>query len=386
MTRVLFVNSGILGQRTFAHFVDAAFRNDPEISAQQIVLTDDLSVTDRLVRRLLCMRLAPNGSSRLKNLDLFRYRAELNAGLVARRRIAALERSGVHFDVLHFHRQATAYGSLTRMRTTPSIVSIDCTQRLLVARATSALEARTYALNAARDGEIFGAARLIIAASQWAADCLRTDYPDCITDILVMPNPVQVEFFDEAWIDERAARADQPGARPRVLFLGGDWRRKGGDDLLIAWRAAELGRVASLDIVTSSPVDASLLSDGVTVHTDVTVHSPAWVDFWRRADIFALPTHEDAFGIVFQEAAAAGLPAIGTRLNSIPELVDDELTGRLVQPRDRAGLAAALRDLIADPARRRDMGTRARAAVLRAAHPDVYRGRLASAIRRVARH
>jgi glycosyltransferase involved in cell wall biosynthesis len=121
------------------------------------------------------------------------------------------------------------------------------------------------------------------------------------------------------------------------------------------------------------------------VYTDVTVHSPAWVDLWRRADLFSLPTREEAFGIVFQEAAAAGLPSIGTRLNSIPELVHDDVTGRLVPPGDRAALAAALRDLIANPERRREMGTRARAAVLRAAHPDVYRGRLVSAIRRVAR-
>ncbi len=384
MTRVLFVNSGILGQRTFARFIDRAFRDDPGIAARQIVITEGLTLLDRATRRLLCTRLAPNGSSRWKNADLFRYRAELNAGLLARRRIAALERAGERFDVLHFHRQATAYASVSRMRTTPSIVSIDCTPRLLVERANGPLEARSYAPNATRDGEIFRAARLIIATSQWAADCVRTDYPDCITDIMVMPNPVQVEFFDDAWIAERATRAATAGARPRVLFVGGDWRRKGGDDLLAVWRDAHLGRVATLDVVTSAPIPARLLSDGVAVHTGVAVQSRQWVELWRRADLFALPTRDEAFGIVFQEAAAAGLPAIGSRLNSIPELVIDGVTGRLVAPGDRASLADALRELVADPERRREMGTRARAAILRSAHPDVYRGRLASAIHRVA--
>src|SRR5215472_5350475 len=88
----LFVNSGLLGQRTFARFVDRAFDHDPEIRARQVVLTDDLTPIDRIIRRVLCMRLAPNGSSPLRNADLFRYRAELNAGLLARRRIAKLER------------------------------------------------------------------------------------------------------------------------------------------------------------------------------------------------------------------------------------------------------------------------------------------------------
>lgn len=386
MTRALFINSGILGQKTFARFVERAFRDDEAIRARQIILTENLSLFDRGMRRLLCLRLAPNGHSPLKNADLFRFRAELNAGLLASRRIAALDRAGEIFDVLHFHRQATAYGSLARMRMTPSIVSIDCTQRLIIQRANSPLEARTYAPNAARDGEIFRAARLIIAASQWAADCLRADYPDCVTPVLVMPNPVQLEFFDESWIAERAARAASPGARPRVLFVGGDLVRKGGDDLLAAWRDAQLGRGASLDVVTSGPVDRTLMSEGVTVHTDVAVHSSAWVDLWRRADLFALPTRDEAFGIVFQEAAAAGLPAIGTRTNAIPELVAQDVTGRLVMPGDRDAIARELRDLLADPARRCDMGTRARAAIVRSAHPDIYRGRLAAAIRRVAGH
>jgi len=35
---------------------------------------------------------------------------------------------------------------------------------------------------------------------------------------------------------------------------------------------------------------------------------------------------------VYQEAAAAGLPAIGTRLNAVPEIIDDEVTGVLVTP------------------------------------------------------
>lgn len=385
MTRILFVNSGLLGQRTFARFVDRAFCNDAEIEAHQIVLTDDVSLFDRVVRRVMCARVAPNGSSRLKNLDLFRYRAELNAGLHARRRIASVERTARRFDVIHFHRQGTAYASIARMRATPSIVSIDCTHRLLTERANSALEARTYAPNAARDGAVFRAARLIVATSQWAADAVRRDHPDCATEITVMPNPVQLEWFDEAWIDERAARAHRPDYRPRALFVGGDLRRKGGDDLLTVWRDAQLGRVASLDIVTGTAVDARLLSEGVTVHTGVAVQSPRWVELWRRTDLFVMPTRDEAFGVAFQEAAAAGLPVVGTRLNAIPEIVADGVSGRLVAPGDRSALALALGELLADPSRRREMGARGRAAVVRSAHPDEYRARLAAAIQRVAR-
>jgi starch synthase len=382
MIEALFVNSGILGQRTFARFIAGAFEGGRDgISATQVVLTDALSTYDRVVRRLLCTRLWPDGAAGLKNLDLFRYRAELNGGLLARRRIRALEAAGRRFDVLHFHRQATAYASLERMRRTASIVSIDCTQGYLMGKAASRAEARSYLPNARRDGQIFRAAKLIISTSRWAAGCLREEYPDCATDIEVMPNPVLLDHFPARWAAERHACA--PDHRPRVLFMGGDFARKGGHDLVDAWRAGGLGARARLDLVTHLPV-AGAAADGIHVHTGVTVHSEAWRRLWREADVFVLPTRDEAFGTVFQEAGAAGVPAVGTRINAIPEIVVDGRTGLLVAPGDRAALVGALDRLIGSADLRREMGMAARAHIERTADPDAYRARLAGALHRLA--
>jgi len=245
-THALFVNSGILGLKTFARFIEHAFVSPrDDVRATQIVLSEGLTPAERALRRVVCSRLWHDGWAGMANLDFMRYRAEWNAGLLARKRIRELERSGERFDVLHFHRQATSYASLRRIRTTPTIVSIDCTQRCVVRSARSRLEARTYRPNVRRDGEIFQAAKLIISTSRWAADCLREEYPDCTTEIAIMPNPVELDGFDPAWIEERHARAKQSsGYRPGVLFMGGDFPRKGGHDLLEAWRAGQLGRRA----------------------------------------------------------------------------------------------------------------------------------------------
>lgn len=385
-TRALFVNSGILGQKTFARFIRNAFADRPEgIHATQIVLSDGLTIGERLLRRLLCLRVWPDGWGRVRNLDLLRYRAEWNAGLLARRRIQQLEVSGEHFDVLHFHRQATAYASVSRIRTTPTIISIDCTQRAVLQSARSPIEARTYAPNVRRDGQIFRAARIIISTSRWAAACLREEYPDCTTEIAVMRNPVELDSFEPAWIQERYARSVQtPGYVPRVLFVGGDFLRKGGYDLLSAWRDGQLGRKARLDLATSSPIEPDHLSTGVHVHTQVTAHSPEWRTLWRDADLFVLPTRDEAFGMVFQEAAAAGLPSIGTRINAVPEMIDDGASGFLVAPGDREGLTRALNQLIASAERRREMGARARDLVLQTAHPEAYRRKLVSVIQTLA--
>lgn len=73
-------------------------------------------------------------------------------------------------------------------------------------------------------------------------------------------------------------------------------------------------------------------------------------------DVFALPTHREALGTVFIEAAAMGVPVIGTDVGGVPETMQAGETGLLVPPRDPAALAVALETLLADPAMRRRMG------------------------------
>ncbi len=245
-----------------------------------------------------------------------------------------------------------------------------------------AIEVRSYRPNARRDGEIFRAARLIVAASAWAAACVRAEYPDCTTEILVMPVPVQLDAFDPLWIDERYQRTATAGSRPRLLFMGGDFYRKGGDLLLRAWEAADFGRQATLDVVTAYPLER--LPAGVTVHTGITAYSPEWRALWQKADIFVLPTRDEAFGMVFQEAAAAGLPSVGTRINAIPELVEDGRNGLLVEPGNVEELKHALERLLASAERRREFGRHARDRAARTADPSHYRAALVAALHRVA--
>jgi alpha-maltose-1-phosphate synthase len=338
-----------------------------------------------VMRAALCARLLPRSLTATRNLDFHRFRAELNAGLLARNRIRRLERAGQRFDVLHFHRQATAYASVNRMQRTPSIISCDTTQGWIRLLARSPLEARTYGPNARRDGEIFAAARLIVSTSRWTAANIRAEYPECRTEIVVMPNPVSLPPSSDNWIDERHRRITAtPGYRPRVLFVGGDFPRKGGYDLLRVWRDHRLDERAHLDLMTGWPVESSLLTPAMTLHRHVSAHSPEWYALWRGADVFALPTRDEAWGIAFQEAAAAGLPVIGTRITAIPEIVAHGQSGLLIAPSDHAALAAALDELLASPDRRREMGAHGRAFIAASADPERYRQTLAASIRHLA--
>jgi alpha-maltose-1-phosphate synthase len=372
MTRALFVNGGILGLASFHNFLSETLPRQSAIEGTQVILTGSLSALDRVIRRALCQRLWVDGSFGLRNFDLARFRHELHAGILARRRIAALGTE--RFDVLHFHRQATAYGSLDLMRSIPSVISIDCTQDGVLQDATSSAERISYGPNLRMDGAIFRRAAAVIATSRWAKDSLQRLYPSCTAPLHVLPDPVLLEHFDRGWPETRRLRSGA-GAQPRLLFVGGDFVRKGGPDLLDAWRAGALHESASLEIVTDWPLAGSL-PPGVTITRRVTPHSAAWRACWARADAFVMPTRNEAFGLVYQEAAAAGLPAIGTRHNAVPEIVVEGETGLLVPVRDVGSLAAAMRTVVNDPALRHRMGMRARQIIEEVASPDTYMARL----------
>ena len=73
-------------------------------------------------------------------------------------------------------------------------------------------------------------------------------------------------------------------------------------------------------------------------------------------DVFCLSSHQEGLGTSLLDAMAFARPIVATAAGGIPEAVEDGVTGRLVPVRDPAALAQALLALIADPARRREMG------------------------------
>jgi phosphatidylinositol alpha-1,6-mannosyltransferase len=92
--------------------------------------------------------------------------------------------------------------------------------------------------------------------------------------------------------------------------------------------------------------------------------------YYAAADIFVHPNRVDAgeaegFGIVFLEAAAAGLPTIGGNNGGVPEAIEPGTTGMLVETDDLSELAAAVRTLAMSDSLRRRMGDAGRARVRR---------------------
>ncbi|HSS59968.1 MAG TPA: glycosyltransferase family 4 protein [Candidatus Limnocylindrales bacterium] len=191
----------------------------------------------------------------------------------------------------------------------------------------------------------------VTAWSRWAADSMRDDYGVDPSRLHVIPPGVNTTL----WAPGAAKNAEAGPAR--ILFVGGDFRRKGGDLLLDVYRRGFRG-VAELDMVTRG--DAVQPEAGVRVHDGLGANDPKLIQLYREADLFVLPTRADCFSMASLEAMASGLPVITCPVGGVGELFQDGGEGLFVPPDDGQALRAAMDTLISSAGRRRAMGAAAR--------------------------
>lgn len=165
----------------------------------------------------------------------------------------------------------------------------------------------------------------------------------------------------------KVARSRTPRAegRPlRVISVGRLIPRK-GIDLMIEAATSAVARGANLElaIVGSGPEEGHLRELVRQRNIEERVNFHGFVDQLRlpalygEADVFAFPTTEDPFGIVVLEAAACGLPILGSlRAGATQELVRHGETGLVVDPLDVKEMSARLIELAEDRARTAEMG------------------------------
>lgn len=150
-------------------------------------------------------------------------------------------------------------------------------------------------------------------------------------------------------------------AVPTILFMGQHRYYKGVDDLIRAMPQLE----ARLLIGGDGPKRAEWQQLAHTLNVADKVHFLGRLAeedlprFYASGDLFVLPSNSraESFGLVLQEAMAAGLPCVTTELGTGTSwLVQDGVSGRVVPPQNPAALAEAIRPLLADPALRQKMG------------------------------
>ncbi|MBW8871019.1 MAG: glycogen synthase [Leifsonia sp.] len=227
----------------------------------------------------------------------------------------------------------------------------------------------------------FESADTVIAVSDGMRRDILAAYPELDpTKVVTIYNGIDLERWQPLRDDERARALGIDPDRPAVIFVGRITRQKGLPYLLRAVRL--LPPEVQVILCAGAPDTPEILAEvsGLVERLQQERGGVVWIDRLLPNDelrialtastVFVCPSIYEPLGIVNLEAMACGLPVVGTATGGIPEVIVDGVTGRLVpidQLQDGTGtptdperfvsdLAAALTEVVSDPARAAEMG------------------------------
>jgi glycosyltransferase involved in cell wall biosynthesis len=216
----------------------------------------------------------------------------------------------------------------------------------------------TVARRRERQLAIYEQASGIMAMSRWfarslveqtgvAAKKVHVVHPG-ITGLAAPPH-------DEARAGEpdhgRAPHSPEPGRRGRLLFVGRDFYRKGGD--IVVEALAILRRDFDPEVVLTIVGPRTWpLPDDPPPGVRFLGRRPAAevTELYASHDLFVMPSRFEPFGLVFAEAISHGLPCVARDAFAMPEIVVPGQSGSLVTSDDPAALAAAIASALGDDA------------------------------------
>jgi glycosyltransferase involved in cell wall biosynthesis len=225
---------------------------------------------------------------------------------------------------------------------------------------------------------------LVVLPSHWAIDAAVTT---CAADprrlrqipwganLAVEPSDEQVERMIEARTRQRSCA---------LVFIGREWHRKAGD--VVVATVGELQRrgvACKLTIIGAAPPEPLPPTTRVIpfLNKGTAEGSRDFHAIMAAADLLFVPSRAEAYGQVFCEAAAFGLPVVSRRVGGIPSIVEDGVTGFLVEdPAPSSTFVTLISNLVADRARLAEAGRAARRRYGAVLNWRVFGERLASAL------
>lgn len=173
--------------------------------------------------------------------------------------------------------------------------------------------------------------QLAIFSSDWAARTAMEIYGTSSEKIKVVPFGANINCHPTL-SDIRDMLAKRPRDRVRLLFIGKHWHRKGGD---MVFKVAEAlhagGQSVELHFVGCKPPAEVRVPPYIHCHGFISKRTPAGNEAILRllseSHFLFVPSRAEAYGIVFCEANAFGLPAISTQIGGIPTVIRNNVNG-----------------------------------------------------------
>ncbi len=173
--------------------------------------------------------------------------------------------------------------------------------------------------------------RLAFFASEWAAATARNNYDVDPAKVIVIPFGANIECSRDIDDIRRLVSAKDTGTC-KLLFLGVEWRRKGGD---LSVRVADLLNRQGIrtELHVAGCVPPGEMPDFVKLHGFVsksTAEGRALLEeLFRESHFLILPSRAECYGLVFAEASSFGLPSLATEVGGIPTVVHNGKNGQL---------------------------------------------------------
>jgi glycosyltransferase involved in cell wall biosynthesis len=244
--------------------------------------------------------------------------------------------------------------SIRQLAKVPTVIDFDSTPRQIdrmPAYGSPADVAPLAALKYRLHQRAYRSARLLHARSNWAKQSVVEEYGIPEDKVIVNLPGVDLDFLTPS-----GPLHSEKSVGCRILFVGADFQRKGGD-LLLDWFDHQTWGDLELHLVTRESVGRR---PGVTVHPGVLPNSPELIRLYQESDVFVLPSLGECFGIATIEAMAAGLPVIVSDAGGTADIVEHGENGFITRAGDIEDFALVMEAVLSDSVRRRLMGARSR--------------------------
>lgn len=225
---------------------------------------------------------------------------------------------------------------------------------------------------------VLGKATKVIANSHYTQDLVNSINPDANT--IALPLGVNPNFFKPIPSKKEKGKLKLCTVSRILQFKGHDFILKTLENLpkiyreKIEWHIAGTGSYLQelKQLAQTSAIAKQVIFHGFVPDKDLP-------KFYNQHDLFILATREqpnstsvEGFGLVFLEAQACGLPVIGTRTGGIPDAIDENQGGFLIEQDHEAQLQNLLIRFIDRPKYKEELGNRARKRVEDKANWQVY--------------
>lgn len=186
----------------------------------------------------------------------------------------------------------------------------------------------------------------------YALDKLSADFLPRAAGIFTMGNWLKYEISQDYSIPEEKIHVVGGGVNVdpsqidhskkqgnKVLFVGRDFKRKGGPLVIEAFQRVKVG-MPKCELYVAGPTNGDPNIEGIHWLGDVSYVD--LIQYFNMCDIFCMPSQFEAYGLVFGEALTYGLPCIGNDAYEMKYFIDEGVNGYLLRGQDADELAALI--------------------------------------------